>query len=292
MEVGTTQLNRAWAWHRWGPRWLPSRLSTRIKRMALRKYSAPIPCSLESGQKFVVRPNDFVQCEIGITGGWESLIYQAVRVLVQPGSVVLDIGAHVGYSAVLFAEWVGASGHVYCFEPLPPHAEQIAENMRLNDYQKRVSIIRKAASGEIGTASFHYSMNQNTGIGSLRVGRGHNHILQVETVALDAWRAANGIRQVDFLKLDVEGAEALVLEGMAEGLSLHEYSILLVELHASELPKFGSSVELVLSKIKEYGYRILYWESPGAFVTRPPASFGYVLAVSPKIKLDSGELRP
>jgi len=164
---GVPNIERAWGWHLWRPRWLPGRLLGPLKRWALRQYASPIECRLDTGQRFMARPDDLVQCEIAVTGSWEGLIYRAVRPLVEPGAVVVDVGAHVGYSTLLFADWVGPGGHVYCFEPVIAHAEQLGENVRLNGYEGRVVINRVAVAAREGSADFYHDTTLNSGMGSL-----------------------------------------------------------------------------------------------------------------------------
>lgn len=290
-EPGASMLQNAWRWHCWQPRWMPGRIRSRIKRWALARYSHPVVCLLDTGQRFVARPNDFVQCEIGVTGSWEGPIYRAVRPLVHSGSIVLDVGAHVGYSAMLFAEWVGSRGSVYCFEPVPGHADQIEESARLNGYEQRIAVRRLAVSERRGRAAFHHDTTQNTGMGSLAPRPAQSVTLQVDTRSLDEWRADEGVGDVALVKIDVEGAEGLVLRGMAKGLGAGEYRMLLVEVHEGELPKFGTTLGSLLAELTSKGYRLMRWEEPGRFVTDPaPEHVSYLLALAPSVNASEVEL--
>ncbi len=289
---GVPSIERAWGWHLWRPRWLPGRLLAPLKRWALRRYATPIECRLDTGQRFMARPDDLVQCEIAITGSWEGLIYRAVRPLVEPGAVVVDVGAHVGYSTLLFADWVGAGGHVYCFEPVIAHAEQLRENVRLNGYEDRVVINRVAVAAREGTADFYHDTTLNSGMGSLAPRPGQRRRLHVPTVGLDRWLDARGIERVGLVKMDIEGAEGLALQGMADGLACHRYDVLLVEVHRGELGRFGYSVTGVLSKLREAGYRLMSWEDLGWFASGPiPDSVDYLLALAPAVTGVGSELR-
>jgi len=95
-EPGRTTLHRAAEWHEWAPRWLPGRVAAAVKRAALKRYRASVLCRLPSGQQFFADPSDLVQCFVGTTGGWEQLIFEAVRTFVSEGSTVLDIGRTLG----------------------------------------------------------------------------------------------------------------------------------------------------------------------------------------------------
>ncbi|HTY76885.1 MAG TPA: FkbM family methyltransferase [Candidatus Bathyarchaeia archaeon] len=280
-EPGASLLRDAWRWHCWQPPWLPGRIRGRIKRWALGRYTRPVVCRLDTGQRFVARPDDFVQCEIGITGSWEGLIYQAVKGLVPPGSTVLDVGAHVGYSAMLFAEWVGPDGRVHCFEPVPAHASQIEDNARLNGYERRLSVRRLAVGDRRGRASFHHDVTQNTGMGSLVPRPTQGVTVDVDMQALDEWRAEARVGPVALVKIDVEGAEGLVVRGMAKGLGAGDYAALLVEIHDRELEQFGTPLGELLETLGAAGYRLLHWEDSGGFVPgAAPGHVCYLLAIA------------
>lgn len=285
-------LERAWAWHLWRPRWLPGRCLGPLKRWALRRYASPIECRLDTGQRFMARPDDLVQCEIAVTGSWEGLIYRAVRPLVEPGAVVVDIGAHVGYSVLRFADWVGPGGRVYCFEPVIAHAEQLEDNVRLNHYEGRVVVSRVAVAAAEGSADFHHDTTLNSGMGSLAPRPGQRRRLRVPTVGLDRWLDARGIDRVGLVKVDIEGAEGLALEGMRAGLTRHRYRVLLVEVHRGELGRFGCSVSGLLSRLREAGYRLMSWEDSGWFASGAiPDSVEYLLALAPEVTGVGDELR-
>ena len=292
-EPGASLLRQAWAWHSWYPRWLPARVGHKIRRWSLGRYSQPVLCRLTTGQHFLICPNDLLECEIGVTGEWEGLIYRALQPLVTQGSTVIDVGAHVGYSTILFADWVGPSGKVHCFEPIPSHVCQIEQNLALNGYQDRVGVYKFAVSDRLGSADFHYDTTQNTGMGSLIPRRTQRHKIRVETIALDHWVQTNGLIDIGLIKIDIEGAEALALRGMANGLYQHQYRILLIELHPFELQKLGSSTSEILCQLNAYGYRLMYWDPQGWFrTTSPPNSFSYVLALSPKVLCTQDVLYP
>jgi FkbM family methyltransferase len=289
-EPDISLLEGAWRWHCWHPRWMPGRIRGRIKRWALSRYRRPVLCRLDTGQRFVTRPDDFVQCEIGITGSWEGLIYQTVKGLVPRGATVLDVGAHVGYSGMLFADWVGPRGKVHCFEPVSAHAAQIEDNARLNGFQGRITVHRLAISDRPGRASFHHDVTQNTGMGSLAPRPGQGVTVEVETQALDRWRAQEGVGQVALVKIDVEGAEGLVLRGMADGLKGGEYGALLVEIHEGDLPRFDTPLPDLLERLAAAGYRLMRWEDRGGFVAGAQTGpLSYLLALAPSTDASPAE---
>lgn len=139
-------------------------------------------------------------------GTYEHAKRRAFERHVAAGSVVLDIGSHVGFYALLASVLVGPGGRVFAFEPLPANLSYLRRHLELNRIDN-VSVLECAVSDASGVSSFREGANRHTG----RIDpRGD---LRVETVSLDELVAAGEVPLPDCIKVDVEGAEAPVLEG-------------------------------------------------------------------------------
>jgi FkbM family methyltransferase len=271
-------IHQAWAWHSWSPHWLPGRATALVKRLALSRFATPGVCELDTGRKMLVSLNDAVQCTIAHRGEWEGEIHQALRQFVGSGDVVLDVGGHVGYSSLHFADWVGGQGEVFVFEPIPANAARIEANLELNGLRDRVEIIQSAVSDSAGEVEFVESSSLNTGMGAISVGRGTR---RVKTIALDNWLEQRNIDRVALLKLDIEGAEILALKGLLRTLASQRIGAVMMELHTQQLPLFGSSSQEVLDRLSAAGYRLSFWDDVGSFIDGPiRADCSYVLAVA------------
>jgi FkbM family methyltransferase len=272
------KVERAWAWHSWTPRWLPTRAAGLLRRAALSTYSAPGVCTLDTGRKMIVTLKDFIQCTIAQVGEWEGPIHQAVRRYVDEGDVVLDVGGHVGYSTLHFAEWVGPGGRVFAFEPLLEHAACIEANVALNGFDERVEVVRAAVSDRRGEIEFAASPPLNSGMGAISPGRGGR---RVPTIALDDWLQERGLEEIALLKLDIEGAEALAIRGLERTFAAKRIRSVFLEVHPDALPKFGSSTQAVLERLGAAGFSLSYWDNVGSFVGGPrPDDSLYVLALA------------
>ena len=149
---------------------------------------------------------------------------------------------------------VGSTGRVVGVEPDPRLFEMLGANVAANAFAQ-VRMVRAAAgagAGELTLTGFDAG-GGNWGLS--RVGTGGGFTFTARALALDDELDALGIDHVDLLKMDIEGAEALALTGMAAGLRSGRYERLLVELHPTLLPSLGSSAEAVIDELLAAGYK-------------------------------------
>jgi FkbM family methyltransferase len=167
-------------------------------------------------------------------GTYELDLQKAIRDWVQPGMVVYDLGANVGYLSLLLARQVGAGGKVIAFEPLPANQERLLANLRLNP-ELNVELIAKAVGNGSGRMAFNLHASDDMGKLEGSVGRQIEYAdsIQVETVSLDdfVYREHNPVPGL--IKIDTEGGEVLALAGMKR-LSAEAQALLLIELHGPE----------------------------------------------------------
>lgn len=133
--------------------------------------------------------------------------------IVQPGDVVVDVGANVGVYTLLAARAVGPSGRVYALEPDPRSFELLQANIGLNGFENVVSL-RVAVGAREGKATLARDRH-NAGLHSLaRANVVHPaETTEVEVVTLDGLARGQGIERVNVVKLDVQGSEADVVAG-------------------------------------------------------------------------------
>jgi len=137
---------------------------------------------------------------------------------VRKGNILFDVGANMGVYTFLAAKSCGSAGHVYAFEPQANLVKCLDRSVSLNGYEARVTVVCAAVSNDHGSqATLFYAANRDgTGIPSLFA---HEWLdaesgMRVPTVSVDGYRQEKGIERVDVIKIDVEGAEMLVLRGM------------------------------------------------------------------------------
>ncbi|MBP1465732.1 FkbM family methyltransferase [Candidatus Chloroploca sp. M-50] len=170
------------------------------------------------------------------TGGYEASAVQVIMDVVNPGCVCLDVGAHQGYFTLLLSRLVGQQGHVYAFEAHPQNALLLQRNIQLNSFQQRVTVKQIAVTdgGELTIALYAGRGDSSTEwniVGHDVTGQPTLEELQVPAASLDGYIQAG--QPVDFVKMDIEGAEGLALAGM-RNLLRNQRPTLLVEFHNSE----------------------------------------------------------
>jgi FkbM family methyltransferase len=193
-----------------------------------------------------------------LRGGYESSEVAFVRRTVQPGQTVLDLGANLGYFTILMASLVGPSGRVHAFEPWARNAELLARSVDENRFGDRVTL-RSAAVAERSGAGQLVSLDlpANSGGAYLdTVAAGapsvHHRVDDVPLVALDDLDLPG---PVSFVKIDIEGAEALALRGAA-GLLRRDRPIVLSELAPTQLRRVsGCQPADLLDAMASLGYR-------------------------------------
>lgn len=140
---------------------------------------------------------------------------------VKPGDTFVDVGACDGYYTILAALLVGACGRVFAFEPNPFVADSLRHHVAVNDCGDRVTIESSALSERDGQVDlFVPDVDGNAGLSSIDpehapVSMVDARKIPVTSECLDRWCARRHVSRLDVVKIDVEGAEALVIQGMA-----------------------------------------------------------------------------
>ncbi len=184
--------------------------------------------------------------------------------LVNPGDVIIDLGANIGYFTLLAAKLVGPRGKIFAFEPEPLNFRYLVKNIKINKLGN-VSAFQKAVSNKEGYTdlfvcgydSGHHTINQESGIEAYRRSRsGETRKIKIETVTLD-----NFLREkttaVNVMKVDIEGAENLALEGARRILEQNRSIKIFLEFFPLLIKKMGSSPEnLIDTMLHEYQFNV------------------------------------
>jgi FkbM family methyltransferase len=170
--------------------------------------------------------------------------------LFQPGDNVWDIGANMGVYTVLSAQVVGPTGHVTAWEPAPSTFEILTDHVKANSYTDRCTLRNKAVADTPGSLPFltdSFSMNR-----IVQPGTASTVMVDVETID---GLLATAPRPVA-MKIDVEGAELLVLRGAKQLLGQRDGTrpVILMGVHPQFIPDFGYTVDELQMFLTDLGY--------------------------------------
>ncbi len=194
----------------------------------------PIYVDIE-GSKMIIDSMDNLY--LGLLGSHEKFETNVVKKLVKSGDNVIDVGANQGYYTLLFSKLVGEKGNVTSFEPDPENCKRLRKNLE-NNQCKNVVLEQKAVSHKTGEVRMY--------MGKFRTGNriydSHDNrkSVIVKTASLDDY-FKNSDKRVNFIKIDVEGAEMSVMEGLKKILARENNLILMLEFFPNLITKFGKS---------------------------------------------------
>ncbi len=162
----------------------------------------PILSSRLRGKKWIAGSGPY-SCWLGIFEYEKRALFEKT---VPQGSIVFDIGAHAGFYTLLSSVMVGPTGRVFAFEPVPRNLFYLKEHLRLNQIAN-VTVIEAAVTDSDGIARFSESEDSTEGHIAPEGG------LEVKTASLDKLISVGMVPFPQLMKIDVEGAEMLVLSG-------------------------------------------------------------------------------
>lgn len=208
--------------------------------------------AIVDGKVFHLDPRDIVtRKRMTLYGSTERFELRTALDRLGPGSRFVDVGANIGLYSVFASERVGREGEVVAIEPDPDNVSFLRRNLAENGCSN-VRVMSVAMSDHIGTVRL-YQNERSRGELSLADQTGSGDWIGVSSLTLD--KTLDG-KIANVLKIDVEGAEPLVLAGATA--TLEQYPVVFVEINAPMLRKFGFNPKDVISFFDEDSYRFFF----------------------------------
>jgi FkbM family methyltransferase len=202
-------------------------------------------------------------------GDYEPYHTKIFRRIVRRGDVVFDIGANFGWFTTLFAQWVGDTGHVHAFEPVPFIRAFADETVALNKLAPRVSLNPFGLGREPAELPIYTFAGLPHGHAShLNLGREDavEHVCRIER--LDDYCERRRPGPVRFMKVDVEGWEPDVFAGAERLLSGEDAPIIAFEINGDCLRRRSLRGSDVIEALRDVGYSEFFAFSIRTGVTR------------------------
>jgi|LGVF01.1.fsa_nt_gb FkbM family methyltransferase len=239
---------------------------------------------------FVVKRNDIyyeldttdaIDRVIYYNGVYEGLITHFMHCIVRPSFYFFDIGANVGYYAMLISRLTGRSAAVYAFEPCPDEFKKLQRNLSLNDFRsvRTYQIALSDTTGNIG-------LTKKKKGGLTRLSSSSEEAFHdVSCTTLDDFILYNQIPRLNLLKVDIEGSEVNFLRGALQSISQFR-PIIIIELNPNALKVFGNNVLEIVQILSKFEY-IFYEPQRGGvrLLNQMPKEGNYMNAIALPAKL-------
>ncbi len=231
----------------------------RLVNMALWLCKSPpekIMSVTRDGRRFESNLTTGMQETVFFMGEYERAITCVISKMVEIGDVCLDVGANFGWYATLLSKLSGPSGSVHAFEPVPTIFSELKQNVLANGIGGNISINNEALGDAHGEVDLHVFSDQPTGHSSIStLGNTEFICYKSKLRTLDSYLDENKIENVNFVKVDIEGAEMMFLKGATNLFSQEVPPIFIIEMALETLKSFGFKPnDLILFIQRNFSY--------------------------------------
>jgi FkbM family methyltransferase len=203
--------------------------------------------------------------DVGITphlclnGFWESWITIAMARQLKPGMFCLDIGANHGYYTLMMADAVGGAGRVLAVEPNPKLTDLLNLSIELNGFQCNAKVLQKAAFDRNSQIlNFVIPKNRWMDATLCRQPTEQDEVVKVETITVDEMTVE--WPHVDLIKIDAEGAEEWIWQGMEKTLKKNKHVMVIMEIKTQRY----TDPNKFLHDIRDGGFPLRYVDYEGS----------------------------
>lgn len=203
------------------------------------------------GHKMLLDPNDSLN--LSIKEIHEPFETELIKNQINENDIVIDIGAHIGYYTLVMAKLVGKNGKVFAFEPNPLNFGILQKNIESNGYFN-VVLDNKAVSNKNGKTDL-YLCEGNSGMHRIHPSEYCKDKIQVDVIKLNDYLSVDIIKKIRLIKIDAEGTELEVLEGLSEALKNSQINIFM-EFVPKHIAEHGSKPYEVLKFLDKYNFKI------------------------------------
>ncbi len=229
------------------------RLFAAAKKLC-RNLPKEVLATTSDNRQLYVGLSDWSGDGIYFLGKYEAFCTGIISEHIEKGDVCLDVGANIGWFTTLFAKLCGSSGEVHSFEPVPETFAVLERNVALNDNPPNV-FINNFGLGDVETElEIHLFPDLPGGHSSLAAKPDQrSETVPILIKTLDLYLAERNIEQIDFIKVDVEGAEQMFLRGAKSVFQQKKLPVIFMEMALETTKEFGYKPNDIITFIKQHG---------------------------------------
>jgi FkbM family methyltransferase len=189
--------------------------------------------------------------------------FHFMRAYLRASDTFVDVGANIGIYTLWASQFVDASGRIIAFEPDAANHERLRAQLDLNGLPARVEVERIALSDRAGEVRLSQGADMTN---HLVIGTESTPFTVVRAETLDGFCRDRGVERIAFMKIDVEGAEQLVLEGARGMLGEHRVDALQLEFNQQANAR-GLDGSRVVQLLNGHGYRLFRFDAASGSLT-------------------------
>jgi len=216
-------------------------------------YLKPKFIEVEGCKIYLNLQDQTISDRLVINNAYEQFETQIIKKEVKEGDVVLDIGANIGYYTVILSKLVGEKGKIIAFEPDPENFVLLKKNVKINNCEN-VTLVQKAVSDETRKLKLYLSEDNKGDHRIYDAGEGRKYI-EIEAISLDDY-FKNYSRKIGLIKMDIQGAEPVAIQGMTLLLEKNKDVKIITEFEPFLLKKFGVEPKEYLKLLMRHDFRL------------------------------------
>jgi FkbM family methyltransferase len=207
------------------------------------------------GSKMHLNLDDFgLSKQLFLNGIREPECTRIMKELLRKDMIIAEIGANIGYYALMEASIIGDKGKIYAIEPFPPNYELLKKNIELNSYDNIVDLHNIAISNKPGKTKLF--VNDKHNLCNMFESDNCEGFVEVETKTLDDF--LSGKKMPDMIRMDIEGYEYYVVDGMKKTLEKCKDCKIFIELHPHQIKEKGLDFKKPIEVFFKYGFKPKY----------------------------------
>jgi len=217
-------------------------------------HSSKLVIRTIQGSKMYLNLNDFgLSKHRFISGIREPECTRIMKQELEKGMTIAEIGANIGYYALMEALIIGKKGKIYAIEPFPENFELLQKNIKLNSYDDiaetyNIAISNRSGKDKLYTSSKHNLCNM--------IESETDNFIEINTETLDNFIADKKLP--DLIRMDIEGFEYYVVDGMKKTLEKCKSCKIFIEIHPYQMEEKGLDFKKPIKTFFEYGFKPKY----------------------------------